>query len=62
MQIINPQSIAAAGGMAVPLAILMLESDDDRQFVETIYSQYRPLLYKVARHFFPRTARKWRTR
>jgi len=53
MQIINPQSIAAAGGMAVPLAILMLESDDDRQFVETIYSQYRPLLYKVARHFFP---------
>lgn len=49
MQMTDLTTFAAA----VPLCILALDSDDDRQYIATVYNQYRALLYKVARQFFP---------
>ena len=40
-------------GTVIPLAILMLESDEDRQFMTDVYIEYNPLMYKTAKKFFP---------
>lgn len=32
----------------LPLFILAIENDDDRQFVADIYTRYRPALYRKA--------------
>lgn len=37
---------------SVPFALLMLANDDDRQFVEQIYLEYRGLMYYAAREYF----------
>lgn len=39
-------------GIIFPMAIMMLEDDDDRRFVSQIYLDYRKLMYVVAREYF----------
>ena len=39
-------------GTIIPLAILMIENDADRQFMTDVYIEYRPLMYKAARRYF----------
>lgn len=39
-------------GTTLPLAILLIEDDEDRQFLTDLYLQYRSLLYKEAKAFF----------
>lgn len=50
MQSISDQ--IALSGIVLPLAILAIENDEDRQFVTDLYIQYKPLMYKVAYSFF----------
>ena len=42
-----------AGQLVIPLVILLIENDEDREFLTQIYEQYCRLLYKVAANFFP---------
>lgn len=42
--------------MMLPLAILLIEHDEDRGFLTQVYLQYYRLLYKVASEFFPEDA------
>lgn len=39
-------------GIIFPMAIMLLEDDDDRRFVSQIYLDYRKLMYVVAREYF----------
>ncbi|HPJ03487.1 MAG TPA: sigma-70 family RNA polymerase sigma factor [Candidatus Limiplasma sp.] len=39
-------------GTILPLPILLIENDEDRQFLTDIYLQYKPLMYKTAYQFF----------
>ena len=39
-------------GTILPLPILLIENDEDRQFLTDVYLQYKPLMYKVAYPFF----------
>lgn len=39
-------------GTTLPLAILLIEDDADRQFLTDLYLQHRDLLYKIAAGFF----------
>lgn len=39
-------------GATLPLSILLIENDEDRQFLTEMYLQYRPLMYKIASQFF----------
>lgn len=39
-------------GTVLPLAILLIENDEDRQFLTDMYLQYRKLMYKIASHYF----------
>lgn len=39
-------------GTTLPLAILLIEDDEDRQFLTDLYLEYRNLLYKEAMRFF----------
>lgn len=39
-------------GTVLPLAILLIENDEDRQFLTDMYMQYRKLMYKIASHYF----------
>ena len=39
-------------GTILPLAILLIENDEDRQFLTEMYLQYRKLMYKTASHYF----------
>lgn len=51
----EPESFQAAIGIsqfALPLAVMMLEDDRDRQYISELYSQYKTLMYKVAYHYF----------
>lgn len=45
-------SVTALYGAILPLSILLTEDDADRQFLTELYTQYKPLLYKVACQFF----------
>ena len=38
--------------VSVPIAVLVLANDEDRQFVEQLYFEYRGLMYFVARKYF----------
>lgn len=42
-----------AGQIVIPLAILPIENDEDREFLTQVYEQYYRLLSKVAAGFFP---------
>ena len=39
-------------GTILPLPILLIENDEDRQFLTDVYLQFKPLMYKVAYQFF----------
>lgn len=39
-------------GIAVPLILLSLHSNEDRVFVEQMYFEYRQLMYMIARRYF----------
>lgn len=41
-----------AGQIVIPLAVLLVENDEDREFLTEIYLQYYGLLYKTASEFF----------
>lgn len=40
--------------MAVPMAILLIENDDDRLILTHIYTNYRKIMYAIARKYFGR--------
>lgn len=52
MQLYDTKLIMETAGTTLPLAILLIEDDADRQFVADLYLQYRNLLYKKAAGFF----------
>lgn len=39
-------------GAVIPLPILLIENDEDRQFLTDVYLQYKALMYKTAHPFF----------
>lgn len=51
MRLCSIQMIETAG-MVLPLAILLIDSDEDRAFLTEMYLQYRALMYKTAIDFF----------
>ena len=52
MQNLDIQRIIELYGTVLPLSILLIENDEDRQFLTDIYLQYKPLMYKAAYPFF----------
>ena len=42
-----------ASQIMIPVAILLIEDDDDRDFLADLYQQYYRLLWKTASMFFP---------
>jgi RNA polymerase sigma-70 factor (ECF subfamily) len=52
MQNIDMNQIMGLSGAVLPLSILLIENDEDRQFLTEQYLQYRPLMYKIASQFF----------
>ena len=52
MQNFDIRQLAQASGTILPLAILLIRNDADRQFLTDTYLQYRPLLFKVACQYF----------
>lgn len=52
MQYYDAKLMMETVGTALPLAILLIEDDEDRQFVTDLYLQHRELLYKKAKGFF----------
>ncbi|MEG0512139.1 MAG: sigma-70 family RNA polymerase sigma factor [Clostridia bacterium] len=52
MQYYDAKLMMETVGTALPLAILLIEDDEDRQFVTDLYLQHRELLYKKATGFF----------
>jgi len=52
MQNIDMNRIMELSATVLPLSILLIENDEDRQFLTDLYLQYRPLMYKVASQFF----------
>ncbi|MBR1710062.1 MAG: sigma-70 family RNA polymerase sigma factor [Clostridia bacterium] len=43
---------AGHAGAVLPLAILMIESDDDREFVTRIFTEHKRTIYYAAREYF----------
>lgn len=52
MQPFNYQKMLELHGTIIPLSILAIENDEDRQFMIDIYVQYKPLMYKAAKKYF----------
>ena len=52
MQHLDMHQLASLTGTVLPLSILLIESDADRQFLIDLYLQYRPLMYRIASPFF----------
>ena len=52
MQNFDVNQIMGLPGAVLPLSILLIDNDEDRQFLTELYQQYRPLMYKVATQFF----------
>ena len=52
MQNFYMDQIVGLSGAVLPLSILLIENDEDRQFLTEQYLQYRPLMYKIASQFF----------
>ena len=52
MQYIDLRQFMELSGATLPLSILLIENDEDRQFLTEMYLQYRPLMYKIASQFF----------
>lgn len=51
---LNPdiRQMIALSGTVLPLSILLIDDEEDRQFLMELYLQYKPLMYKVAYRFF----------
>lgn len=52
MQPFDYQKMLELHGTIIPLAILAIENDEDRQFMIDVYVQYKPLMYKAAKKYF----------
>ncbi len=52
MQNFDINQIMGLSGVVLPLSVLLIEDDEDRQFMTEQYLQYRPLMYKIASQFF----------
>lgn len=52
MQFLPGRETIDVCGTILPLAILLIENDEDRQFLTDMYLQYRKLMYKIASHYF----------
>ena len=52
MQNFTVSQFIGMSGAAFPLSILLIENDEDRQFMTELYLQYRSLMYKIAAQFF----------
>lgn len=51
MQILNIIQMIEMYGAVLPIAILLIDDDDDRTFLSGLYLQYKPLIYKIASDF-----------
>ena len=52
MDIKDLSYIVEISGAVMPLAILMVDSDEDRAFLSDVYITYRKLMFKTARGYF----------
>ena len=52
MQHFDFRNMMEIHGAILPLAVLMLEDDQDRDFMTDVYIRYKPLMYKVAMRYF----------
>lgn len=52
MQTFHVHQMMELYGTVIPLAILLIEDDEDRAFLSDAYIQYKALMYKVASHYF----------
>ena len=52
MQHFDFQSLMEMQSVVLPLAVLAIENDDDRDFMTEIYLRYRPLMHKTAARYF----------
>ena len=52
MQNFDMNQIMGLSGTMLPLSILLIENDEDRQFLTELYLQYRPLMYMISSQFF----------
>lgn len=53
MQKIILQRLMELHGTVIPLAILMLEDEEDRNFMSDLYLNHKALMYKTAKRYFP---------
>ena len=52
MQGFEPKQLTALYGAVLPISILLIENQEDRQFMADLYLQYKPLMYMIAVHYF----------
>ena len=52
MQYVQPNQMIEVSGTVIPLAILIIESDEERAFLTEMYLQYKALIYKTAISFW----------
>lgn len=52
MQHFDMQNLMEVQGALLPLAILAIDNDSDRDFMTEVYLQNRPLMYKTAMRYF----------
>lgn len=52
MHALDIQQMMAVYGTALPIAILLIDDDEDRAFLSDAYIQYKALMYKVAIDYF----------
>ena len=48
-EILNPQTIAEVYGMVIPLSILMIENEEDRDFMTSFYVEHRRFMLYLAK-------------
>lgn len=53
MQELDLRNLTQLSSVLLPLAILLMDSEEDRRFLTELYLQNERLMYKVARGFFP---------
>lgn len=52
MAFFDMSQIAKYYGIVLPISILMIETDDDREFICRLYINYRKLMFAVAYEYF----------
>ena len=48
----NLGQIAQVCGALLPISILLIRNEDDRNLIIQVYTDYRFLMYRIARHYF----------